>query len=78
MYSVAVDIGGTFTDVVAIDDATGRTVIGKVPTTQDDLQRGVVAGLTQVADEIGSGLSALLAHGAGAPSFRKADGKWDR
>ncbi len=61
MYSVAVDIGGTFTDVVAIDDATGRTVIGKVPTTQDDLQRGVVAGLTQVADEIGSGLSALLA-----------------
>ena len=44
MYTVAVDIGGTFTDVVVMDDASGKTFAGKSLTTPDDLQRGVFDG----------------------------------
>ncbi|MEE8275691.1 MAG: hydantoinase/oxoprolinase N-terminal domain-containing protein [Alphaproteobacteria bacterium] len=40
MYTIAVDIGGTFTDVVAIDGASGHSAIGKVLTTPDDLLDG--------------------------------------
>jgi N-methylhydantoinase A/oxoprolinase/acetone carboxylase beta subunit len=32
-YRVAVDIGGTFTDIVAIDNHTGVVNTGKVPST---------------------------------------------
>jgi len=27
MFIVGVDVGGTFTDLIAIDDATGRVVV---------------------------------------------------
>ena len=64
MYTVAVDIGGTFTDVVAIDRASGRLAMGKALTTPADLQRGVLDGLADAAGGLGLGLSALLA-GAG-------------
>lgn len=38
---VAVDIGGTFTDLVAIDRATGRVTQAKSLTTPHDLSQGV-------------------------------------
>ena len=40
------DIGGTFTDLVVLDDA-GTTYFGKALTTHDDPSRGVFAGLEQ-------------------------------
>ncbi|MBA2596966.1 MAG: hydantoinase/oxoprolinase family protein [Chloroflexia bacterium] len=42
------DIGGTFTDVVAYDEATGKYVAGKASTTPHDLTEGVFAALDQV------------------------------
>jgi len=44
---VAVDIGGTFTDVVAVD-AAGRAATTKVLTTPDDLVRGIRHGLEKL------------------------------
>ncbi len=44
MYTIAVDIGGTFTNVFAIDGASGHAAIGKVLTTPDDLPDGVLCG----------------------------------
>jgi N-methylhydantoinase A len=64
MYTVAVDIGGTFTDVVAFDERTGRTAVGKTLTTPADLQRGVLAGLADAAGNLGMDLPALLAGAA--------------
>ncbi|MSP96160.1 MAG: hydantoinase/oxoprolinase family protein [Betaproteobacteria bacterium] len=61
MYTIAVDIGGTFTDVVVIDQATGRTFTGKSLTTPDDLQRGVMDGLDDAAGGLGIGVPAMLA-----------------
>ena len=47
-YRVSMDIGGTFTDVVAYDEETGRFSAGKASTTPDDLTRGVLTGLDRV------------------------------
>ncbi len=60
MYTLSVDIGGTFTDVVAFDDTKGRAVVGKVLTTPQDLRKGVMAGLEQVADGLNISLKGLL------------------
>lgn len=47
-YRVSADIGGTFTDVVAIDRATGEVTVGKASTTPHDLTEGMLAGLSRV------------------------------
>ena len=60
MYTVAVDIGGTFTDVVVFDAANGRTHAGKSLSTPDDLQRGVFDGLRDAAAGAGVDLTTLL------------------
>ena len=49
-YRVSMDIGGTFTDVVAYDTERGRYAAGKSSTTPHDLAEGVLAGLAQVID----------------------------
>ena len=41
-YSVAVDIGGTFTDLVAYDDDSRSVVFTKSPTTYDNFVAGVL------------------------------------
>ena len=61
MYTVAVDIGGTFTDVVVIEQASGRAVAGKALTTPDDLQRGVLDGLADAAGGLKLDMRGLLA-----------------
>ncbi len=60
MYTVAVDIGGTFTDVIVIEDTTGRTFAGKALTTPSDLQQGVLDGLGDAASEVGVEVGQLL------------------
>ncbi|HEX5503441.1 MAG TPA: hydantoinase/oxoprolinase family protein [Thermomicrobiales bacterium] len=44
---VGVDIGGTFTDLIAVDEATGALSVGKTLTTPDDPARGVEDGLRE-------------------------------
>jgi N-methylhydantoinase A len=41
-YVVAVDIGGTFTDLVAYDHEAGKVVYTKSPTTYDDFVKGIL------------------------------------
>ncbi len=60
MYTLSVDIGGTFTDCVAINEADGHVTTCKVPTTPDDLQRGVFTGLDQIAGDLDLSTPALL------------------
>jgi N-methylhydantoinase A len=44
-YSLGIDIGGTFTDIVVYDHAAGRQLNRKVLTTHDDPARAVAAGV---------------------------------
>ncbi|HEX3885798.1 MAG TPA: hydantoinase/oxoprolinase family protein, partial [Stellaceae bacterium] len=60
MYRIGIDVGGTFTDLVAIDDA-GASTLAKVPTTPDDPSRGVLDGLTTLATALILDRPALLA-----------------
>ncbi len=60
MYRIGIDVGGTFTDLVAIDDS-GRVTLGKVPSTPADQSIGVMDGLAQVAATLGLDLNVLLA-----------------
>jgi N-methylhydantoinase A len=48
---VGVDVGGTYTDIFALDEASGRITIGKVPSTRDDPSRAFVEGVSQVAGD---------------------------
>src|SRR5438445_1464281 len=59
MYRIGVDVGGTFTDLVAIDLA-GVTTLAKVPSTPEDPSLGVLDGLTQLAERLGLDRAALL------------------
>ena len=46
---VGVDVGGTFTDVFAIDRKTGRAAIAKVPTTPENQAEGFARGVREGA-----------------------------
>ena len=47
-YTIGIDVGGTFTDLVAID-AHGATSFAKSPSTPQDQSIGVLAGLDELA-----------------------------
>ncbi len=49
-YSVGIDIGGTFTDIVFYDHVSGQHINRKVLTTHDDPSRGVIEGIATVLD----------------------------
>src|SRR5580704_15758623 len=44
-YRVAVDTGGTFSDFVYLNEATGAVSISKVPSTPDDPSRAILQGV---------------------------------
>jgi N-methylhydantoinase A len=44
-WRIGIDIGGTFTDVAMVEEASGRIGIAKVPTTPRDFGGGVVEGI---------------------------------
>ena len=46
---VGVDVGGTFTDLVLVDEATGLVRVAKVPTTVANQAGGVQAALAGAA-----------------------------
>ncbi|MBF8189833.1 hydantoinase/oxoprolinase family protein [Nonomuraea sp. K274] len=50
-YRVAMDIGGTFTDVVCYDERTGAVTAAKAPTTPEDLAEGVFAALSRAVND---------------------------
>jgi N-methylhydantoinase A len=60
VYRIGIDVGGTFTDLVAIDDF-GGTTLAKAISTPADPTDGVLDGLTLVAETLGLDRAALLA-----------------
>ena len=58
---VGVDVGGTFTDLLYLDQATGHVHLAKVPTTADNQAFGVLEALQQARVDLES--LDLLVHG---------------
>jgi N-methylhydantoinase A len=59
MLRIGVDVGGTFTDLVAVDDR-GRATLAKVPSTPEDPSTGVLDGLARLAETLDLAPAALL------------------
>src|SRR4051794_2465244 len=57
---VAVDVGGTFTDVCVLDQASGELTVAKVASTADPID-GVMAGVEQAGVDLSK--TALFCHG---------------
>ena len=65
MKRIGVDVGGTFTDLILVDEETGRITVDKVPSTPDDPSRGVVEGVRELCAKAGVALAEVdnLLHG---------------
>jgi len=48
-----VDVGGTFTDLLLIDERSGETYSAKVPSTPKDSSIGVLNGIAKICDQHG-------------------------
>ncbi len=64
MRRLAVDTGGTFTDIVYIDDDTKQLIVDKVPTTPKDLGQGVLEAIRKIKADMSK--IALFIHGTTA------------
>jgi len=62
---VGVDIGGTFTDLILVDDASGEFTVAKALTTPADPSRAVEAALTDALGRagIGAAQAGQVSHG---------------
>jgi N-methylhydantoinase A len=52
-YRLGVDVGGTFTDLLLVDEKNGDTWTAKVPSTPADSSIGVLNGIAKICDEAG-------------------------
>jgi len=60
VYRIGIDVGGTFTDLAAVDDF-GKASLAKVPSTPEDPSIGVLDGLKLLAENLGIEPATLLA-----------------
>ena len=59
MKRLGVDVGGTFTDLIYVDDEAGEILVHKVPTTPDDPSQGTVQGIRELTEQAGASPSSL-------------------
>src|SRR3954453_14090690 len=52
-YRLGVDVGGTFTDLLLIDEGTGETHRAKTPSTPADQAQGVLVGIEKICGSAG-------------------------
>jgi len=50
-FRLGVDVGGTFTDLLLVDEASGQTYMAKVPSTPEDSSVGVLDGIDRICEE---------------------------
>lgn len=77
---IGIDTGGTFTDIVAFDEAAGTVVTTKTPSTPDDPAQGFLTGVTKVLDILGENGDALTAvsHGTTVATNQLLEGKIEK
>ena len=53
MRRIGVDVGGTFTDLIYVDDEAGTVIVHKTPSTPADPSEGTVKGITELCSMAG-------------------------
>ncbi|GAA1877545.1 hydantoinase/oxoprolinase family protein [Lapillicoccus jejuensis] len=76
-YRLGVDVGGTFTDVLLVDEASGATWRAKTASTPQDQAVGVLNGIGQVCEQAGISLAevAQVLHGTTVATNAILEGK---
>lgn len=77
-WRIGIDIGGTFTDLVAADLDSGDLHLRKVPSTPANLAEGAAAGLEALAESVPAEDVSFLAHGTTAGTNALIEGKGAR
>ncbi len=64
-WIVGVDVGGTFTDLFAIDRASGQAFVHKLPSQPDDPANAIMSGIEALAEASGLALNEIdfFSHG---------------
>lgn len=76
-YALAIDVGGTFTDIVLLNLTTGDFQLLKTPSTPDDPSRGFIAGISQILNTNGVAYSQVsrIFHGTTIATNAILEGK---
>src|ERR1700758_2808426 len=53
MRYLSADVGGTFTDLVLIDNERGLTFVGKLPSAERGTAGSIAKGIAHIADKAG-------------------------
>lgn len=79
-WRIGIDTGGTFTDVVALNDVTGEEKVFKTSSIPDDPSRAFLAGIEGVLAEIGASASdvTMLLHGTTVATNAVLEAKYSR
>ncbi len=79
-YRLGVDVGGTFTDLLLIDESSGRTYRAKTASTPADQSIGVLAGVEKVCRLAGiePGQVSQIMHGTTVATNAVLEGKGAR
>ena len=73
MAWIGIDVGGTFTDLVLYDEATGTLRVAKTPSTPDDPVRGILDGLAKLGVDLAR--ARRITHGATLATNAVLEGK---
>src|ERR671921_1279309 len=79
-YRLGVDVGGTFTDVLLVDEDSGATWRAKTASTPADQAVGVLTGIERVCADAGIAMSevASVLHGTTVATNAILEGKGAR
>ncbi len=79
-WRIGIDIGGTFTDVALVEEASGRIAVAKLLTTPHDFGEAVVAGIGQAlaAHDVAPSDVSLLSHATTVVTNALLEGKGAR
>jgi N-methylhydantoinase A len=74
---IGIDVGGTFTDLVVLEAATGKLALFKVPSTRPPTE-GVLHGLRRVMDQLTVEPAQItrLVHGSTVATNAILEGRW--
>ena len=76
-YALAIDVGGTFTDIVLLNLSTGDFQLLKTPSTPDDPSRGFITGISRILNANGVAYSQVrrIFHGTTIATNAVLEGK---
>ena len=76
-YALAIDVGGTFTDIVLLNLTTGDFQLLKTPSTPDDPSRGFITGIREILSANGVACSQVrrIFHGTTIATNAVLEGK---